>query len=348
MKINIVIPSILMGGGLRVIFQYANDWVKRGEDVVVYIPMIFEDVDRKKKLRTSIGNTFKRGTKIDWFPCSFYVKKAVAISDLFIRDADITIAVGPSSARSVSNLNDKKGKKILFVQGHELNEQGTNLEDIDRTYSYENMNIVAITNYMKDYIYKCTGKNAKVIWNGVPEEEYYVGEKKATETKTIIMLANFAHYKGGYEGLNILKKLKEKYAIRCILYGVNDDPNIPEDFEFYKQPPRKQLMKLYTEADICLFPSVEEGWGLVVTEAMANKCAVVGNATGCLREFGKHAFNAMITKPLDYEKMLDYVEQLILDNELLKYIQKNGYDTVKKMNQQKSMNEFYEYLHDLL
>ena len=89
MKINIVIPTILMGGGLRVIFQYANDWTDRGYDVLAYVPMLYREVDLNIKFRTSIANTFFRGTQISWFECKFKVKKTVTVSDGWIRDADI-------------------------------------------------------------------------------------------------------------------------------------------------------------------------------------------------------------------------------------------------------------------
>lgn len=346
MKINIVIPSTLMGGGLRNIFQYANDWVEKGSNVVVYIPVLYEGIDRKINIRTSIGNTFIRKGKIEWFSCKFGVKKAI-VKDAFIRNADVTIAVGPETARMVSRLNKKKGKKILFVQGHEVNETASNLEDIDRTYIYDNLHIVVITKYMRDYIYNLTGKEAEIIYNGVPEEEYIEEEKKKHIPKTIIMLANFATYKGGYHGLEIMKKLKKKYGVRCILYGIKNDSHIPQDFEFYQAPSRDKLMELYREADICLFPSVEEGWGLVATEAMANKCAVVGNNTGCLKEIGRHEENAMITYELNYEKMQEYVEQLINDDKMLKKIQENGYQTVKKMSRTKSFEQFEMYLRKL-
>lgn len=161
------------------------------------------------------------------------------------------------------------------------------------------------------------------------------------------MLANFSHYKGGYNGLEVLKRVKKKYNVRCVLYGLTKDEHIPDDFEFYQQPSRKRLMQLYREADICLFPSVEEGWGLIVTEAMANKCAVVGNRTGCLREFGEHEINALITDGPDYTQMEKYIERLLNNEELLITLQENGYLEVCKMKRNMSFEHFNQFLEDL-
>lgn len=348
MKINIVIPTILMGGGLRVIFQYANDWTDRGYDVLAYVPMLYREVDLNIKFRTSIANTFFRGTQISWFECKFKVKKTVTVSDGWIRDADITIAVAPSSAWAVNRLSPSKGKKIYFIQGHELNETGDNLEQIDRTYQYENLNLVVITHYMRDYIWKLYKRHAEVIPNGTLQNEFLNMDKKEGRKKTIIMLGNFSHYKGGYNGLEIMKRIKKEYDVRCILYGVRDDDKIPPDFEFYLQPERSKLLELYRDSDICLFPSVEEGWGLVVTEAMANKCAVVGNRTGCLREFGRHKENALITDNEDYETMYQYVKELLDNEEELKKLQQEGYKTACQYTCEASFEKFDGYLKHLL
>lgn len=40
-KVNIVVPSLVQGGGPRVIFSYANYLVKQGHDVVVYVPILY-------------------------------------------------------------------------------------------------------------------------------------------------------------------------------------------------------------------------------------------------------------------------------------------------------------------
>ena len=83
MRINIVVPSTVLGGGLRVIFTYANYFVDKGHDVIVYIPKLFSwcDIDNEKiNYKTSLANTFKRRTKIAWFDNKFDVKLVLKIN----------------------------------------------------------------------------------------------------------------------------------------------------------------------------------------------------------------------------------------------------------------------------
>ena len=77
MKINIVIPSTVLGGGVRVLFLYSNYLVQNGHDVVIYVPMLAYSNQRgKPNIKTSIANTFKRRTVVNWFDCQFKIKLA--------------------------------------------------------------------------------------------------------------------------------------------------------------------------------------------------------------------------------------------------------------------------------
>ena len=201
MRINIVVPSTVLGGGLRVIFTYANYFVDKGHDVIVYIPKLFSwcDIDNEKiNYKTSLANTFKRRTKIAWFDNKFDVKLVLKINDRCIRDADVTIATAWFTARNVYNLSKSKGKKIYFVQDYEAWHQDKNI--VNNTYKLDMIRI-CITNSLANIIYKECGVKSNVIYNGINDDEFITGDKKINAKKTIIMLGNFADYKGGKKGL---------------------------------------------------------------------------------------------------------------------------------------------------
>lgn len=348
MKINIVVPSTVLGGGVRVIFLYSNYLVSRGHDVVVYVPMLaYSDKRGVPNIKTSIANTFKRGTKVKWFDCEFKIKLAFAIKDSFIRDADITIASAWFTAPDVYELGFKKGKKVYFIQGHELNRDRTNADIVESTYNLD-MNRIVITNHMKNFIKEKYNKDSMLIFNGVSSDEYITKKKIINKKKCIIMLGNTAPYKGGKKGIEILENLYHKYKIRIILYGTSKMEGLPNYFEFYQQPTRKELVELYQQADICLFPSINEGWGLIVTEAMANKCAVVGHNTGCLKELCEDNKDALITKNFDFNELERRVEQLINDENLLKKIQNNSYELAKTLKWENSYKKFENYLESII
>lgn len=342
MKINFVIPSTVLGGGIRVIFIYANYLVQKGHDVVVYVPILFKWNDIPKlNIKTSLANALKRGKKVSWFDCHFKLELALEISDKYIRNADITIASAWFTARNVYNLSPQKGKKVYFIQDYEIWHQDK--IKVDNSYKLDMYRIV-ITNNLRDILKKECGVDSIVVHNGHDESEFISGNKHHNKPKSIIMLGNFADYKGGELGLDILKNVQKKYGVRVIIFGASKMRSVPDNIEFYYQPERKKLISLYQQADICLFPSLQEAWGLTAIEAMANKAAVVGFNTGCLKEIASNNVNAIIVNDFKKETLQSELEKLILDDEKLKKLQEAGYELIKHITWSKQAERFEKVL----
>ena len=62
LKINIIIPSINLSGGIRVIFLYANYLVSQGHDVICYFPLKLFNLSKLIIIKRSI-KTFLKGPK---------------------------------------------------------------------------------------------------------------------------------------------------------------------------------------------------------------------------------------------------------------------------------------------
>lgn len=350
MKINFVIPSTVLGGGVRVLFTYANYLSSKGHDVMVYVPRLFawEDIQKGKiNWKTSIANCLKRGKKVGWFQCDFPITLATRISEKYIRDADVTIASAWYTATNVAKLSDAKGKKAYFIQGYEVCSDGSNRSLVEATYSL-GMDNITIAKWLDDIVFRCSGKHTTTILNGVADNEIFQGIKGLNKKKTVIMLGNMAVHKGTNNGIAILKELQNRYDLRVIVYASTPSTEIPDSFEFYCQPKREKLMQLYTEADICLFPSLREGWGLIVTEAMAHQCAVVGNNTGALSELGINGENAIVANDFDSDTLRNCLESVINDDELLKKIQLGGLQTALNLKNSTQFLKFENHLKSLV
>lgn len=342
MKINIIIPSTVLGGGLRVVFTYANYLVDNGHDVIAYLPAIYKwrDID-KVNIKTTIANSFLRRNKITWFSPRFFIRVVPIISNSFIRDADVTIATAWFTARNVYELSEKKGKKVYFIQDYEIWNQNKNI--VDATYMLD-MHRIVITNTLKNTLLQECGVDSEVVYNGHASNEFFNGIKEVHTPRNLIMLGNFSEHKGGEIGLRIMKQLHDKYGVKGIIFSAHPREDIPDFIEFYHQPPRDLLMSLYQKSDICLFPSKQEAWGLTAIEAMANKVAVVGFNTGCLSEIGENNVNALVVDVNDEDGFVNAVEMLIEDDRQLRRIQENGYNTVKELTWAKSGAKFEELL----
>ena len=346
MKINFILPFTGLTGGIRVDFIYCNYLVSRGYDITCYVPMIAYKFNNNlfQRIKASVGNTVKRGTKVNWFDCNFKIKLVPKINDFFIRDADFTIATAWPTAYDVYKLSDKKGKKIYLIQDYEI--WSGKKEDVDGSYRLD-LNRLIVTKTLKELLEDKFKVESKVIYNGLSDSEFIKEDKKLNNRKTILMLYNTDLRKGSKEGIEILNNIYEKYNIRVILFGVKKGKDIPDNFEFYENPSREKLMKLYRESDIYLFTSKHESWGLPAIEAMANKCAVVGNRVGFLNEIAKDEKEALIIDNFDYKLMCEKVENLLNDDEKLKSLQNNGYKLARNFRWKDSFNKFEECLKNI-
>ena len=322
MKINFIVPSTstVMGSGIRVIFRHANYLADKGHDVVVYVPMLFY-IGKKFILRTSISNSFLRRAKLGWMDYRFKTKLAFKISDAFIRDADITIATAWYTAPFVNKLSSKKGRKVYFIQDYEIWNQDEN--EVNATYQMP-MHRIVITNKLKKLLEEKLGVASTVVYNGHSSDEYMLAPKVINHPRKLMMLWNSASYKGGQAAMDMLSELQVKYNFRLTLFSVEPQKQFPSWVEFYHQPERKLLISLYQQADIYIFPSLAEAWGLPVMEAMANKCAVVGMNTGLLADVCSDNNQALICNCGDYDSFKNKIVSLLEDDELLKRLQRAG------------------------
>ena len=80
------------------------------------------------------------------------------------------------------------------------------------------------------------------------------------------------------------------------IFGIKKPQKIDDSFNFYENPKRSKILELYQNSSIYLYTSNQnESWGLPVLEAMANKCVVIGNYSGCVKEIGANMENLVIT-----------------------------------------------------
>lgn len=126
---------------------------------------------------------------------------------------------------------------------------------------------------------------------------------------------------------------------------MSDNTNLPEDVEYFQNPSKDKIVELYSQADVFIFPSLEEGWGLTPLEAMACGCVVVGTRTGFVLDLGKHRENMMISEPGDVSGMVENVEEVLSDSVLMKKIQKNAIETAEGLDWEKSADKLMDILH---
>ncbi|MBO4318949.1 MAG: glycosyltransferase family 4 protein [Treponema sp.] len=110
--------------------------------------------------------------------------------------------------------------------------------------------------------------------------------------------------------------------------------------------PHENFPELYRNAEACLFPSVNEGAGLPVLEAMASGIPVACASAGALPEVaGK---NALYFDSSNIQEMADAIERIVSDGALRLRLIKDGLEWEKRFSWEKNARSTIAVLESVL
>jgi glycosyltransferase involved in cell wall biosynthesis len=121
------------------------------------------------------------------------------------------------------------------------------------------------------------------------------------------------------------------------IYQLVSDLNIEKDVIFPGYFPEEDIQYLYRCAELLLFPSFYEGFGLPVLEAFASGIPVVTSTAGSLPEVGGDV--ALLADPDDPEEIAAGILALLSDHEFKERKRSEGLDWVKKFSWTKAAEE---------
>jgi len=157
-----------------------------------------------------------------------------------------------------------------------------------------------------------------------------------------------------------LKEIKDyrKYKLIIVgrrwIYGNKDmgrilsrmPASIRSDIIFTGEVTDVELLMLYNTAEVFVFPSVYEGFGLPVLEAMACGTPVItSNTTSLIEVVGDSA--AVVINPYDDELLTQKIVEVIEDNNLRHQLIKKGYERVQLFSWERAAQQmllFYQTL----
>ncbi|MBI4972698.1 MAG: glycosyltransferase family 4 protein [Candidatus Omnitrophica bacterium] len=139
----------------------------------------------------------------------------------------------------------------------------------------------------------------------------------------------------GKEEKNLRQLVKKLYLEKNVFF-VGKDQAL-----FFKKTSDDVKVDLMQQAWALLFPSVKEGWGMVVTEA--NACgtpAIVSNVTGLKDSVVNEKTGIILSKNPTEQEMASAISKIINDNAFRAYLFKNASDWSRKFDWDESFKQF--------
>jgi glycosyltransferase-like protein len=130
---------------------------------------------------------------------------------------------------------------------------------------------------------------------------------------------------GGGETLFDYRAYREQFFSEVERLGLKMD----QDIRVLGNIPEMNIPQLYAAGDIFIFPSLKEGWGLVVLEAMASGVPVIASNIEPLTEYLKDSENAILIPPMDHEALAQQIISVLENKDLTDKLAKEGLKTAK-------------------
>lgn len=238
------------------------------------------------------------------------------------------------------------------------------INDTEWLLTYESSEVIVNSNYMKRELQRLFGlpfEKINVIPNGINltnfngiERDYDFRRKYAMDNEKIILyIGRLVYEKGIQHLLAAMPKIINGYNDTKLIIGgkggMYDELKeqakalgIENKVYFTGYLSSKEVQKMYKCADIAVFPSTYEPFGIVALEAMLAGVPTVVSDIGGLDEIVDHGINGMKSYAGNSNSIADSVLALLYNHQLCDNIVKNAKTKVKKeFNWDKITQETY-------
>ena len=243
------------------------------------------------------------------------------------------------------------------------------INDTEWLLTYEATEVIVNSNYMKGHVQGLFGlpfDKISVIPNGINlnnftgiDRDYDFRRRFAMDNEKIILYVGRLVYEKGVQHLiSAMPKILENYHdSKLVIAGKGgmidelksqvESMGLSNKVYFTGYLNQKEVQKMYKCADVALFPSTYEPFGIVALEAMLAGIPTVVSDIGGLNEIVEHGVNGMKSYTGNPNSIADSVLSLLFDPQLAMNVTKNAKNKVKdEFNWQKIAQDTH-YIYEL-
>lgn len=357
-------PPRVVGGIARVVHDLSHKLVREGHDVTVVtyrdgnVPYIEDDdgvmVYRVDNFMISSNNF------IDWI-MQLNFNMIAKTGEIIAQQGNFDVIHAHDWLTAYAGKTLKTAYNIPLVSTIHATEAGRNsgihgemqkyINDTEWMLTYESSEVIVNSNYMRNELQRLFGlpyEKINVIPNGVNlnmyngiEKDYDFRRKYAMDNEKIILFMGRLVYEKGIPTLiSAMPKILANYHDAKLLIagkgGMIDElraqvnaMGLGNKVYFTGYLGSKDVQKMYKCADVAVFPSTYEPFGIVALEAMLSGTPVVVSDVGGLNEIVDHGINGMKSYAGNPNSLADSILSLLFDQKLCDTVSKNAIQKVK-------------------
>ncbi|MBA3915694.1 MAG: glycosyltransferase family 4 protein, partial [Acidobacteriales bacterium] len=281
MNITFVLP-INRSGGTRVLAAYTRLLSARGHRVVLISPSAGQPWSIRSLFLWGKGRKPLASSPLDGLGAEHRVlDRWRPVRDSDVPDADVVIATWWETAEWVSKLNQSKGQKVYFIQGHEIY-SWLPQERTRATYRLPIRKIV-ISRWLQEIMRVEYGDSSvELVPNGVDHSMFDAPARGKQLRPTVGILHSTTPLKRFDLAVSVLQVVRRSVPdLQVLAFGLEAPVSpLPDFVHFTRDPPQHDLRELYAKCDVWLTASSSEGFNLPAMEAMACRTPVIATRTG--------------------------------------------------------------------
>lgn len=358
-------PPRIVGGIARVVHDLSKRLIKDGHDVYVitYKDGDAPEFENDKGVKVYRVNNYiiNPNNFIDWvmqlnFNMIAKANEIIAKEGIF----DVIHAHDWLVAYAAKTLKNSYGTSL--VSTIHATEAGRNsgihdetqryINDTEWLLTYESSEVIVNSNFMKNDLQRLFGLPFEKInvvpngisltnFNGVERDYEFRRQYAADNEKIILFMGRLVYEKGVQHLISAMPKILAGYNDAKLVIagkgGMIDElkaqvnaMGIGHKVYFTGYLNQKQVCKMYKCADISVFPSTYEPFGIVALEAMLAGVPTVVSDVGGLNEIVEHGVNGMKSYAGNSNSLADSILALLLNPALSDSVVKKAKIKVKE------------------
>lgn len=359
-------PPRVVGGISKVVYDLSHKMVKEGNEVTV---VTYKDGDNVKYYENDKGVEVYRvdnymirpNNFIDWI-MQLNFNMITKVNEIINKNGKFDVIHAHDWLVAYSAKSIKESYNIPLISTIHATESGRNsgihdetqryINDSEWMLTYESSEVIVNSNYMKNEVQRLFGlpyDKINVIPNGVNLQlfsnvnvDYDFRRQYAMDNEKIILYVGRLVYEKGIQNLiaampKILDRYHDSKLIICGRGGMIDELReqvkylgIDNKVYFAGYCDSKKMQKMYKCADVAVFPSTYEPFGIVAIESMLSGTPTIVSDVGGLNEIVEHGVTGMKSYAGNANSIADSVLALLFDPKLCANISQNAIKKVRE------------------